>query len=154
VLEFVIVYLLARHNGRTVEAKGRSGTAYRWGTAGLWFGGEILGAIAGAILTGPRTEFAAVYVVAIGGAVIGAVLAYGWAQGAAPGPSGWAVTPPMGLPAWGAPIVGPLHVMVPPNLAVRVELRQGDWALIRAQNGWSGWVEARYLLPMAAAPGF
>jgi len=64
---------------------------------------------------------------------------------------GWPWThlvPAGGIPAWAAPDPSRPPVV---NLAERVQLvidqRAGDWALVRAQNGWSGWVDGRRLVP-------
>jgi hypothetical protein len=58
------------------------------------------------------------------------------------------LVPAGGIPAWAAPDPSRPPVV---NLAERVQLvvdqRAGDWALVRAQNGWSGWVDARRLVP-------
>jgi hypothetical protein len=144
-LEIAIVYLLARHNGRTAEAKGRSGGMYRWGTAGLWFGGEILGAIAGVLLL-PAGQTLPIYLLALSGAILGGVVSYAWALNAPAG--AMFMTPPMGLPAWTDPNPSlPPYVVVPPSVPLSLQKRSGDWALVRGGNGWSGWVDARALIP-------
>jgi hypothetical protein len=58
------------------------------------------------------------------------------------------LVPAGGIPAWAAPDPSRPPVV---NLAERLRLvigqRAGDWALVRAQNGWSGWVDGRRLVP-------
>jgi hypothetical protein len=54
--------------------------------------------------------------------------------------------PPGGLPAWATPNASlPPVAMLPRYLELLVEQRLGDWALVRAENGWRGWVDARML---------
>ena len=80
-----------------------------------------------------------------------------WAQPApapAPAPAPppvWAAThlaPAEGLPAWAAPDPSQSPIV---TLAGRLELviaeRAGDWARVVAINGWTGWVDARRLVP-------
>ena len=73
-----------------------------------------------------------------------------------PSPGGWRpthVTPPGGLTAWDRPDAA--AAPVPVDAGVEVELVQtwGDWAEIRAANGWTGWVDHRLLLPAAGTAG-
>jgi hypothetical protein len=146
VLEIVVVFLLARHNGRMVEGKGLRGTMYRWGTVGFWFGGEILGSIIGLAASGRHSTALGIYLFALLGAALGAVLAYLWAKQASPAPAVWAMTPPTGVPAWASPTPGlPPVTTIPAGVQLRVEQRVGDWAMVRASNGWTGWVDARQL---------
>jgi hypothetical protein len=153
-IEFVVVYLLARRNGRLVEAKGHSGTSYRWGTVGLWFGFEIVGFIVGSALMRPaRDEITGVYLLfGLGGAAIGAAISYLWANSApmlgTPISYPTHMTPPAGMPAWAQPDPSAQPVTVlPPQMPVILVTRQGDWALVRIANGWQGWVDARILVP-------
>ena len=158
-IEIIVVILLARRNGQVVEAKGHSGTAYRWGTAGLWFGFEIVGFIIGTSLMHPgRDEFYTVYFLfGLGAAAIGGLVSYLWANNApALAPTGGMpthMTPPSGLPAWAQPdpTAQPITVL-PPTMPVVLLTRQGDWALVAVANGWRGWVDARALLPGPAGP--
>jgi protease PrsW len=69
---------------------------------------------------------------------------------AAPAPPAWAPThlvPPGGMAAWAAPDPSQAPIA---NLAERLELvvesRAGAWALVRAVNGWRGWVDGRRLV--------
>jgi len=104
-LEFVVVYLLAKHNKKLLEDKGRSGTTYMWGTAAMWFGGEILGAIFISLVAGPTTSFWFVYAGGLTGAVIGGLVAWQLAKRALGAPA-WvpnAMTPGTGLPVWAQP---------------------------------------------------
>jgi MFS family permease len=75
VLEFIVVYLLGKHNKTVVENKGHRGGKYMGITIALWFGGEILGLIVGLLLEGTK-GFAVAYLFAIAGAVTGAVIAW------------------------------------------------------------------------------
>jgi hypothetical protein len=57
------------------------------------------------------------------------------------------LTPPLGLHAWAQPNPAlPPVVVVPGNVEVVVENRVGDWAMVRAANGWGGYVDARALI--------
>jgi hypothetical protein len=67
----------------------------------------------------------------------------------------WAPThivPAEGMPAWVEPDPAQAPVV---NLAARVELRideqRGAWARVTGSNGWTGWVDARRLLPFGTA---
>jgi hypothetical protein len=67
------------------------------------------------------------------------------------GVAAWAPThlvPSDGMAAWGAPDPSqPPVAMLPPWLELAVEARAGEWAQVRAANGWRGWVDGRLLLP-------
>ena len=73
------------------------------------------------------------------------------AQPAAPpiGPA-WAPThlvPPGGMTAWDAPDPSrPPIYNLPERLELVVDSRSGAWALVRAVNGWRGWVDGRRLV--------
>jgi hypothetical protein len=154
-LEFVIVYFLAKRIGGIVEAKGHSGTGYKWLTAGLWFGGEILGFVIGFSATGPHGDVLAAYPFALAGAVLGAVIAWQLAKQVQVNPSRlWspnAMTPPSGMQGWAQPDPAqPPALAIPGNVELRVENRVGDWAQVSASNGWRGFVDARMLV---ARPG-
>lgn len=71
-------------------------------------------------------------------------------------PVAWVPThtvPEGGMSAWSEP--NPALAPVA-HLAGRVELRvdqvRGAWAGVTGSNGWTGWVDARRLLPIGAAP--
>jgi hypothetical protein len=155
-LEFVVVYLLAKKNGEIVRDKGQSPTANQWGTAGLWFGGELCGAFIGRLILGPLDGFFAYYPFALAGAIVGAVMAYAWAKSV---PENrmllWRPeyrTPPSGMPAWAYPNASvPPSLMIPGNVALMYESGSGDWALVRSGNGWRGFVGARALVPITYA---
>jgi len=70
---------------------------------------------------------------------------------AVPGAVTWApthLTPSEGMPAWALPDPSqPPVAMLPPWLELAVEARAGEWAQVRAANGWRGWVDGRLLLP-------
>ena len=72
------------------------------------------------------------------------------APAAPPGPPTWAPThlvPPGGMAAWNAPDPSrPPMLNLPERLELVVESRAGAWALVRAINGWRGWVDGRRLI--------
>jgi hypothetical protein len=65
-----------------------------------------------------------------------------------PAPAWWPThfVPMGGLPAWDYPDPSrrPIAVLNP-RLGLVVEAVAGDWALVRAVNGWRGWVDGRRL---------
>jgi RsiW-degrading membrane proteinase PrsW (M82 family) len=65
-------------------------------------------------------------------------------------PPAWVPThlvPPSGMAAWDAPDPSrPPMVNLPERLELMVESRAGAWALVRAINGWRGWVDGRRLV--------
>ncbi len=69
----------------------------------------------------------------------------------APGGAAWTPThlaPYEGIPAWAAPDPQqPPIAVLPPWLELAVVSIAGDWAQVRAANGWRGWVDGRLLLP-------
>jgi hypothetical protein len=72
---------------------------------------------------------------------------------AEPEPPAWAPThlvPPGGMAAWDAPDPSrrPIYNL-PERLELVVESRAGAWALVRAVNGWRGWVDGRRLIDRA-----
>jgi protease PrsW len=62
----------------------------------------------------------------------------------------WAATdvvPASGMAVWVAPAPSqPPAAQLPPGLGLMVEARVNDWALVRAANGWRGWVDGRLLV--------
>jgi hypothetical protein len=100
-----------------------------------------------------RDEITGVYLLfGLGGAAIGAVISYLWANSApmlgTPISYPTHMTPPTGMPAWAQPDPSAQPVTVlPPQMPVTLVTRQGDWALVRIANGWQGWVDARILVP-------
>ena len=74
----------------------------------------------------------------------------GTASPPAPATPGWAPThlvPPGGMAAWAAPDPSrPPMVNLPERLELIEESRAGAWALVRAVNGWRGWVDGRRLI--------
>ena len=85
-----------------------------------------------------RSQLAAVPAGAFGaGAVVAAATPYAPTN----------LVPPEGAPSWQAPDpAGPVTPLAG-GLPVQVVARIGDWAQIRASNGWMGWVDGRRLLP-------
>jgi hypothetical protein len=62
------------------------------------------------------------------------------------------VVPMGGLRAWAAPDPGASVLAdLQAGLPLRVVGRAGDWAQVRAENGWTGWVDARRLAPTGAS---
>ena len=55
--------------------------------------------------------------------------------------------PVEGLPAWQVPDGSTQAVGLNGGLELQQVQRVGDWAQVRATNGWTGWVDARRLLP-------
>jgi hypothetical protein len=76
-LEILLLTALTRQIGGIVEQKGYKSGSYKILTVVLWFGGEILGAIIGAIMTaGEESAQCLIYLVALVGAAAGAGIAY------------------------------------------------------------------------------
>jgi hypothetical protein len=73
-LEILALLALTRKIGKIVENKGYKPGMYKFLTCVLWFGGEIFGAILGAIIS--EGEMIPTYLIAILGAMIGAGTAY------------------------------------------------------------------------------
>jgi hypothetical protein len=80
-LEILFLIFLAKKMGKIVEAKGREPGRYKAMLVAFWFGGEILGLIIGRAIVG---EYAAIYLIALIGAGVGAVAAFGVASNLAP----------------------------------------------------------------------
>jgi len=76
-LEILTLWTLTKQIGKIVEQKGHGSGGYKVLTVVLWFGGEIVGAIVGAAITGgDKSAQCAVYFVALVGAAAGAGIAY------------------------------------------------------------------------------
>lgn len=76
-LEILALWALVKNIGKMVEAKGCKSGWYKMLTVILWFGGEFVGAIAGAIITGADESVQClVYMFALAGAAAGAGIAY------------------------------------------------------------------------------
>jgi protease PrsW len=74
------------------------------------------------------------------------------AAGAAPTWTPTHVVPAGGAPAWLAPDPSQPPVLgLAPGLELALEGRLHDWALVRASNGWRGWVDGRLLVVRAGA---
>jgi hypothetical protein len=57
-----------------------------------------------------------------------------------------AVAGPGGVPWWAEPVGDrPPTGTIGPGVELQVVARQGDWAHVRARNGWTGWVDGRRL---------
>jgi RsiW-degrading membrane proteinase PrsW (M82 family) len=57
------------------------------------------------------------------------------------------LVPPGGMAAYGAPNPASRPIAnLPERLELVVETRAADWAMVRAVNGWRGWVDGRLLL--------
>jgi len=60
--------------------------------------------------------------------------------------------PAGGLAAWANPDPSlPPVAVLPERVELAVEASSGDWAHVRAQNGWVGWVDGRRLIAVPAA---
>ncbi|MBM4409442.1 MAG: PrsW family intramembrane metalloprotease [Chloroflexi bacterium] len=67
----------------------------------------------------------------------------------APAPPAWAPThlaPPDGLQSWDQPDASRPMTLLAAGLPLVVVQRVGDWAQVRAVNGWTGWVDGRRLV--------
>ncbi|MFG2960094.1 hypothetical protein ACGF5O_41035 [Streptomyces sp. NPDC048291] len=62
------------------------------------------------------------------------------------------VVPGDGMPAWEAPDPGRPTVPLDALLPVQLVERHGDWAHISCANGWSAWVDGRYLIAVPQDP--
>jgi hypothetical protein len=84
-LEILLLITLTRRIGRILEQKGRKTGWYKFLTVVLWFGGEIIGGVIGAIVAevGGLHE-AVIYLVALMGAAAGAGAAFVIAKAASP----------------------------------------------------------------------
>jgi RsiW-degrading membrane proteinase PrsW (M82 family) len=54
--------------------------------------------------------------------------------------------PAEGLAAWGSPDPAGQTTAIAGGLQLEVVARVGDWAQVRASNGWTGWVDGRRLV--------
>lgn len=72
-LEILAIYFFCKNVGNTVRDKGRKPIGYQLLTVGMWFGGEVFGAIIGVLLFGlhSRSIDPVVYLSAIIGALLG-----------------------------------------------------------------------------------
>jgi RsiW-degrading membrane proteinase PrsW (M82 family) len=59
--------------------------------------------------------------------------------------------PPEGLASWQAPNPAGPSTLLAGTLPLQVIERVGEWAHVRASNGWTGWVDARRLVQLGAA---
>lgn len=73
-LEILALIYLTRKNGAIAEKKGKKPGLYKLLTVLLWFGGEVFGAILGAVIAGGGDAMGAVYLFALVGALVGAGL--------------------------------------------------------------------------------
>ncbi|WP_367326385.1 hypothetical protein [Streptomyces sp. HUAS ZL42] len=62
------------------------------------------------------------------------------------------VVPQHGMPAWEAPDPGRPTVPLDPLLPVQLIERRGDWGQILCANGWSAWVDSRFLVAVPKDP--
>jgi hypothetical protein len=93
-LEIIILFLMCRNIGTIVRRNGRNAIGFQLALIGLWIAGEILGGIAGAMVSmvvDGRYEGVGVlsYLFALLGAGIGAFIAFRIAKSTAPKPAGW-----------------------------------------------------------------
>lgn len=91
-LEILAVWLLTKKVGKIVEAKGHRPTGYKILTVVLWIVGEIFGAVIGVIIAGfDESSQCLVYLIGLGGAVVGGGIAYLIAASLTPNPEGVAM---------------------------------------------------------------
>ncbi|MFI5685139.1 hypothetical protein [Streptomyces sp. NPDC051636] len=62
------------------------------------------------------------------------------------------VVPQHGMPAWEAPDPDRPTVPLDPLLPVELVERRGDWGHIRCANGWTAWVDGRFLVSVPDDP--
>jgi hypothetical protein len=92
-LDILALWLLAKWIGNIVAEKGHKSGWYKVLTVVLWFGGEIVGAIFGTVLTGASESAQCdIYLFALAGAAAGAGIAYLVATNLSPASS---VPPPI-----------------------------------------------------------
>jgi|SRR6476659_9431727 hypothetical protein len=79
-LEILVLFFLGRDIGNTAESKGRTKLGYIVMMIALWFTGEGLGAMAGAVAAPNTLVYAdfhlGIYLCALAGAALGGVTAY------------------------------------------------------------------------------
>jgi membrane protein DedA with SNARE-associated domain len=76
-LEILLLWALTKRIGNIVEQKGHKSGWYKVLTVILWFGGEVTGAIVGAMMSGTsQSTQCGVYIIALMGAAAGAGIAY------------------------------------------------------------------------------
>jgi hypothetical protein len=91
-LEIILIIVCCRKIGQIVETKGRTKIGYQVMLVGFWIGGEICGAIVGAVLDvgmrepGQRGFSCLAYICALVGAAVGAGIAFAIANGLTPIP--------------------------------------------------------------------
>ncbi|MFJ3670949.1 hypothetical protein ACIPSE_31255 [Streptomyces sp. NPDC090106] len=62
------------------------------------------------------------------------------------------VVPAHGMPAWEAPDPARPAVPLDPLLPVQLLELRGDWGHVLCANGWSAWVDGRYLVAVPQDP--
>lgn len=62
------------------------------------------------------------------------------------------VVPPHGMPAWQTPDPARPTVPLDPLLPVQLLELRGDWGHVLCANGWSAWVDGRYLVAVPQDP--
>jgi len=105
---------------------------------------------AGAVLAGAAVTTAAgaaASAATAGSATAGAAAATGAAPAAASPFAPTHKVPVEGLPAWQVPDGSTPAVGLAGGLELELVQRVADWGHVRASNGWTGWVDARRLLP-------
>jgi membrane protein DedA with SNARE-associated domain len=73
-IEILALIYLARKNGSIAEKKGHKPGRYKLLTVLLWLGGEVGGAFLGAMMAGGTEEMGLIYLLALLGALVGALL--------------------------------------------------------------------------------
>jgi hypothetical protein len=76
-LEILLLWVLTKRVGKIVEQKGRKSGWYKVLTVVLWFGGELAGGFVGLIIVEVfELSLWVIYLFALGGAAVGAGIAY------------------------------------------------------------------------------
>ena len=84
-LEIIALMALTKRIGSIVEQKGHKSRWYKVLTVVLWFGGELTGGILGLIVAGAdESAQCLIYLFALLGAAVGAVIAYSIANSLSP----------------------------------------------------------------------
>jgi hypothetical protein len=163
----IIGVVLAWQNGKKAAARGHSKGQWIVVSLALWFGGEIGGIIGGiAVLGRDRygdANLGGAFVIGIACAAIGGTIA--WQLVNRLKPAAWmtaaaAFMPTHSAPAGGLPVTDapdpthPVMGVIPEFQPVMIVAVAGEWAQVRAFNGWTGWADGRALVgPPVGARG-
>jgi membrane protein DedA with SNARE-associated domain len=94
-LEIILLIGLTRKVGEILRAKGRRPGWFQFLTVVLWIGGELVGAVIGAIIAMTiKADAWVAYPFALLGAILGAVIAYVLARSVSAAPTSFEMPPP------------------------------------------------------------